>query len=202
MGAFCTLVFERPDLGYDNRWDRMNVNAAIELIRTLFKESCVELFESMDCNVQPAVFEDLEKSYIPAAYIDAGSDDFELLLTLRLPLAALTMTYPIQEHIVSIDESELEDWFLEIANRLLGLLKAKLTSRDCKINTGLPSHDFGEDKAQSINQCEYAPSFYTLDDEAVEMGITLETIKETIAIEENVKEDDSNAQAGDLDFFF
>ncbi|BCD98728.1 hypothetical protein [Marinagarivorans cellulosilyticus] len=179
----------------------MNVTQAIELIRTLFEQSCTELFESMHCNVEPAACNDVESAYIPAAYIDAGADDFELLLTLRLPLAALTMTYPIQDQIVSIDESELEDWILELSNRLLGLLKAKLMSRDCRLNTGLPSHDFGEDTTQSINQCEYIPYYYKLDEEPIEMGITLETFSETIAIEDDAKEDDS-AQAGDLDFFF
>ena len=180
----------------------MNVDKAIDLIRTLFEESCVELFESMQCNVQPAAFDGVRTAYIPAAYIDAGADDFELLLTLRLPLESLTMTYPIQDEIITIDESALEDWALEVSNRLLGLLKGKLTSRDCSINTGLPSHDFGEDTTQSINQCEYAPFFYKLDEEAVEMGITIETFKDTIAIADNAKEDDSNTQAGDLDFFF
>ena len=180
----------------------MNVETAIDLIRTLFEESCIELFEGMNCTVEPATADCVETAYIPTAYIDAGNDDFELLLTLRLPLASLTMTYPVQDEIITIDESALEDWALEVSNRLLGLLKRRLARRDCGVKTGLPNHDFGEDTAQSINQCEYAPFFYKLDDEAVEMGITLETFKETIAIAENAKEDDSNAQAGDLDFFF
>ena len=179
----------------------MDTTSAIELTRDLFEQACLALFQSMDCDVQPLACDSVDSAYMPTAYIDAGTEDFELLLTLRLPLAALTMTYPIQERIISIDESELEEWILELANRLLGLLKAKLILHNCTLKTGLPSYDLGKDSTQSIYQCEYAPYFFALDEEPIELGITLEMLRDNIAMTPQAKVDDNTIQAGELDFF-
>ncbi|HEY7773842.1 MAG TPA: hypothetical protein VIC26_11725 [Marinagarivorans sp.] len=179
----------------------MHKVSATDLIRDLFEQACLELFQTMDCDIQPLACDSVDSTYMPTAYIDAGTDDFELLLTLRLPLAALTMTYPIQEHILSVDESELEEWILELANRLLGLLKAKLILHDCPLKTGLPSYDFGQDSTQSINRCEYAPYFFVLDEEPIELGITLEMLRDDIIMTQQAKAGDNSIQAGELDFF-
>ena len=179
----------------------MRPDEATTLICQLFEESCIELFESMQCQTERIAEHDLLGADAPIAFIDAGTDDFEVLLTLRLPFPALTMTYPVQDQILNIDEKELEDWILEMANRLLGLLKVKLMNRNCKVNTGLPSHDFGFDSSHSINQQPYYAFHFMIDDELVETGIRVETLADDINLAADFVPPDNNIQAGELDFF-
>lgn len=174
---------------------------AKQLICQLFEDACLELFDSMQCHAQRVVGDELVSGETPIAFIDAGSQDFEMILTLRLPLPALTMTYPVQEQILNIDEKELEDWLLEMANRLLGLLKLKLTARNCAINTGLPTHDLGFDSNLSINQQPYFAFHFDVDDELVETGIRIESFSNEINMAAEPTEAASHIQAGELDFF-
>jgi hypothetical protein len=175
---------------------------ATKLIRQLFTEATFELFESMDCNVVQTNERDINTDYIPAAYIDAGANDLELLLTLRLPLPALTMTYPAGDQAISVDESLLEDWILELSNRLMGQLKSKLLARNCRLNTGLPDHDLTAVDSQKLSQLRYYPLFLDIDNEPVEVGITLELLRDKIDLDEYEKVDVNAVQAGDIDFFF
>lgn len=179
----------------------MQPDEAITLICQLFEESCIELFESMQCQTERIAEHDLLGADAPIAFIDAGSDDFEVLLTLRLPFPALTMTYPVQEQILNIDEKELEDWILEMANRLLGLLKVKLTARHCMVKTGLPSHDFGFDTSHTINHQPYYAYHFNIDEELVETGIRIEPLADDISLTADFIPPENNIQAGELDFF-
>lgn len=179
----------------------MQPDEAVTLICQLFEESCIELFESMQCQTERVSTQELLGADAPIAFIDAGSDDFEVLLTLRLPFPALTMTYPVQEHILNIDEKELEDWILEMANRLLGHFKVKMTVRNCQVKTGLPTHDFGFDISHSINHQPYYAFHFVIDDELVETGIRIETLTDDIHIATDFIPPDNNIQAGELDFF-
>lgn len=179
----------------------MQPDEAIELICQLFEESCVELFESMQCHTQRIGAHDLLGADAPIAFIDAGSDDFEVLLTLRLPFPALTMTYPVQDHILSVDEKELEDWILEMSNRLLGLFKVSLMARGCNVNTGLPSHDFGFDNSHSINQQTYHAFHFIIDEEIVETGIRIEVLSDEVSLATITTIPDAHIQSGEIDFF-
>ena len=179
----------------------MRRSQALQTLNGIFDAACIELFGSMNCGVEATAATHFDGDDVPLAHIDAGADDFELILTLKLPYASLTMTYPVLNQIMSVDEQQLEDWLCELANRLLGLLKAKLHAQQCRLNTGLPMFLAGGDIADIVYSDGYFKHYFLLDGEAVEMGISIELFNDEIGIDETITEQNTT-QAGDLDLFF
>ncbi len=119
----------------------MDANAARSLVNELFEIACIELFESLNCTVRPAEANEDLLEPDPFSSIDAGSDEMELQIFLKIPISVLSLSYPVT-NIIEIDEENLEDWLAELANQLMGRLKSKLIKYGSDIQLGLPESYF------------------------------------------------------------
>ena len=183
----------------------MRREEVIEQIQGLFKDSCTELFGSLNCEV--AIGEQNGESFeeVPIACIDAGSGDVEFLIALQLPLSILAMTYPVTEGITMVREDYLEDWISELSNQLIGRLKRKLTSHECNVDIGLPTTYFGAELESLLSangaNSERKTYFFDIDGELCACSIALEVFNDATSyvIDPNSHDDDQNE--GELELF-
>jgi len=181
----------------------MDQKQFVKQISDLFESACTELFQSLDCNVEKldASSVNFDTGDVPRATIDAGADDFEMELSLHLPFSGLAMTYPLQENITTIDESELEDWIAELSNRLLGDVKVKLRAHQCDLSVGLPSYCFGDDEPISTEGKECHVSIFNIDNEFFQATMALELLSDPIAFSEQAVAANDPVEQGVLEFF-
>lgn len=114
----------------------------------LFAECCQEMFRGLDCEITAKgnISADTEMIIAgsPTSIIDAGSEDIELNLIMRMPYTVLAMTYPVSElGIAGVPDEMLEDWLSELGNLLMGKIKSRLARHQCEISMGLPTNYFG-----------------------------------------------------------
>ena len=149
----------------------MSVPHTVAIIDSLFENACVELFQSFGCTVYSATAspDDLEGS--PVAHIDAGSDDVEVTIVLRVPHAVLSLSYPEADNILSVDDAKLEDWISELSNQLVGRLKNKLLTYDCRVKIGLPTAYFDADDEVLADGQYCATYHFSIDNELLECSI-------------------------------
>lgn len=102
----------------------------------LFESAGIKQFESLDKSVE-IVRTAGSDSDILKTYIDIGSTDIKVSLLLRVPRSVLIKTIP-GVPVGSETDEMLEDWVMELANRLMGRLKNKLLSHNCVLQMGLP----------------------------------------------------------------
>ena len=114
----------------------------LEPLQLLFKQTCIDVFESIQCNLE--IVDSTEDILaVPCAFIEALSDDLELKLLLRGPVTILRETYPVKEGDDTIQSHDLEDWISELANRFMGALKNKLIDYQHYLQLGTPQKQFG-----------------------------------------------------------
>ncbi len=117
--------------------DRIPFEEVIPYLRSLFETACGKEFESIhsafievqECHLQPTD---------PSVYISAGNDHLKITLLMRVPHAILHNTLPAMEVYAAMEDEILEDWLLEMSNRLLCRIKNKLLDHDCNLKMGLP----------------------------------------------------------------
>jgi len=178
----------------------MKHNEAISYIYEHFEEACFSLFEGLNCDVnfsEKPEDECLEQASI--ASIDAGSDEMEMRLFLRMPFSVLALTYP-GDNVAEIHEEKLEDWMAELSNMLIGKVKAKLLSHGVAIKIGLPESYYGvtlEDIVPEGFESKYY--FYDVDGVVVECRIYLDLMVDELDISTSAEEDDTNE--GELELF-
>ena len=172
-------------------------------IRNVFETSCIELFRSLNCDVvrlEPSV-DTLQDA--PLSYIDAGSEDVEVVIVLRAPLTVLSITYPRFEldNILSVDDEKLEDWLSELANQLMGRFKNKMLNIGCKLQIGLPEliYDAHGVKLPIENHQAYR-YFFDIDKECIECSLYVRLFNENMALTPQ-QQDDSSSHEGELELF-
>ncbi|KZY29789.1 MULTISPECIES: hypothetical protein [unclassified Oleiphilus] len=116
--------------------------SALEPLHLLFKETCIDVFASIQCELE-IVESAKEVLALPCAFIEALSDDLELKLLLRGPVSILRETYPIKGDAEFVQAHEIEDWISELANRFMGALKNKLIDYQHYLQLGTPQKQFG-----------------------------------------------------------
>lgn len=180
----------------------MNTTSPTDLIRQQFETSCVDLFNSLDCAVERQDTYDMDMGGAPVAYIDAGSDDMEAIIVLRVPLSVLTMTYPdfAADSIMDVSEEVLEDWILELANQLVGRFKNKMITQGCQLKIGLPSMYYHAGEA-SLNVEGHALHRYVfeVDRESVGCNLYLQVFNPELHLNTAAAELTSNE--GELELF-
>lgn len=179
----------------------MNTNAIVNILNEIFVSSCTNLFEELDCKVETVDGDQAALEGAPFGYIDAGSDDLELTVALRLPMTVLVMTYPICEDALNPDEETLEDWVSELTNQLIGKIKRRLLQHDCLLRIGLPMALFGANLDDAMPPSAIQLSTYmTVDKALCECRLAIEIFNENMEFSLNAQED-TGSSGGDLEFF-
>lgn len=179
----------------------MNQNTIIDIVNEIFVGCCVNLFEELDCTVETVKPDPEALSGSPFGYIDAGSDDLEITVALRLPMSVLVMTYPICEDAMNPDEETLEDWVSELTNQLIGKIKRRLLQHDCLLRIGLPMALFGASLDDAMPPSAIQLSTYmTVDKALCECRLAIEIFNENMEFSLNAQED-SGSSGGELEFF-
>ncbi len=179
----------------------MSQTQLIDSIHELFHTACKDLFEGLNCQVlaSDVPVDRYELDDAPAAFIDGGSDDLEIFIGLRMPLQVLAMTYPVQDDVASIDDAILEDWVAELANRLMGLVKAHLTRRDCMIMIGLPTFYYGADvDYTTMGNGQFVAFYFDLDGVICQCDIAIEIFNPDMQFNAEAPAD---ADDGSIEFF-
>lgn len=177
----------------------MNHNDSISFLYEQFEESCFSLFEGLECAVNFAEKPEAgtEGSFI--AMIDAGSNDVELRLFLRMPFSVLALTYPIPD-IIDIEEEKLEDWMAELSNMLIGKIKAKLLKYDIQVKIGIPESFYDVDiDAIAPEGFESKTYYFDIDSVIVEGRIYVDLLVDELDLQQLA--DDDETDEGELEMF-
>lgn len=116
----------------------MDNQEVIRKIGEFCESSFVEVFQNQNCFVYGCE----AVSAIPnedRVLIEAVASEVRMVLVLSIPRALLVASYPMQDEIEAIDDDKLADWYLELANRLLGSLKNKVVVGTSTMCLGIPS---------------------------------------------------------------
>lgn len=178
----------------------MSRDTIIGEVHRIFIDCCTHLFVELGCEVNEVEGDPDELAGAPFGYIDAGSNDLELTVALRLPLSVLILTYPVIDGASSPDEATLEDWVSELTNQLIGKIKRRLLQHDCTIKIGLPMALFGAniDEAMPADAVQLA-TFLTVDHELCECRLAIEIFNDDMVFAAAVEEADDSG--GELEFF-
>lgn len=179
----------------------MSHDAIIDIVNGIFVDCCTTLFEELGCAVEKVASNPEALKGAPFGYIDAGSDDMEITVALRLPMEVLVMTYPICEDALNPDEATLEDWVSELTNQLIGKIKRGLLLHDCTIKIGLPMALFGANIDEAMPHSAIQLSTYMdVDKTLCECRLAIEIFNEDMAFTMDAQED-TGSSGGDLEFF-
>lgn len=174
-----------------------------DCILQLFESSCIELFKYYNCGIYKSNHNTHHLDNVPVAYIDAGSNDVEILLTLRVPFSVLAMSYPIDAIILELDDTVLEDWILELSNQLMGNLKNKLINYGTILKLGLPDSYFDSNSNDLPAPATEGEKFiynFCVDNEIFECCIYIEIFNPDLnLIKQN--EQDYDIAIGDIELF-
>lgn len=172
---------------------------AVSYIYEQVEESCFSLFEGLSCDVTFAAEEDTVDENAFIAMIDAGSDELELRLFLRMPFSVLALTYP-GEDVAQIQDEKLEDWMGELSNMLIGKVKTKLMACGINIKIGLPESFFGVTFDEIVPSGFSSKTYYfDVDKVLVECRIYLDLMVDELTIDLIDGSDDSSE--GELELF-
>lgn len=137
-----------------------NDDACTDALVQMLKADCLSLFEHYGCEIFLIEDRSIEVEDSPVSMIDAGSSELELFLTLRIPHAVLSLSYPCQDIVNDISEEQLEDWAMELANQLMGKLKNRLVSQQIYLKIGLPEAYFDIEDATLFGGDAMAQQLY------------------------------------------
>jgi hypothetical protein len=172
----------------------------LEPLHNLFEETCFDVFNSIQCNLQKV---DTAKDIlaVPCAHIDAISEDLNVKLLLRGPVSILKQTYPIDGDKEEIKVQDLEDWISELANRFMGDLKNKLINYQHYLQLGTPIKQFGLSLKEFAEDGYEAVTFkFKSGREVFECSLHTKVLNESLAFEYQEPEDDPFAD-GELEMF-
>lgn len=182
----------------------MSLDSTFLYLDAIFIDACDGVFQRDYAATEVTDFYDPpDFTEMAVACVDGGTDDFEVILTLNMPLSALAMTYPVQS-ITAIDERELEDWVSELANRLLGKFNEKLLKFGHHLTVGLPQHGVGVEFIQVLNNRDRGHFFYhdfEIDGELFRASIQIELFHQDIQFKEVDDLVQANVDDGEIEFF-
>lgn len=173
----------------------------IQSVHQLFESACVELFQNAGCNIRRILEPSYDVGDVPIASIDAGSNDLEVMLLLRVPLSLLALSHP-SEDVVHENSSSLEEWIPELANQLIGKLKNRLLKFGCNLSMGLPCAHFGSHMESILpDGFEHALFYFEVDNEIFECCLSIAVFNEALSLESAVNSDDTGISDGELEMF-
>ncbi len=181
----------------------MALEETTQRIRELFDKSCVELFRSLNCEVTRLDEGGDVDDNAPLSYVDAGSDDIEVVIVLRASLPVLTITYPRfdSKNILSVNEEQLEDWLSELGNQLIGRFKNLLLAHGCAIKIGLPELIYDSAGVTlPVRDHEAYRCFFDIDKERIECSLYTHIYNENLTLKEQQPEPGGAAE-GELELF-
>lgn len=183
------------------KYTKVNNEQVVDKIFNLYGISCAELFEGLNCVVESVGSTDGDFSYEPIAFIDAGSDDIEVVIFLRVPFSVLALTYPCADVMNDLEEEILEDWIAELSNQLIGKVKNKLIREGCVVKIGLPASYFDVDfNDLPQSQHEFLMQYYKIDNVQIECGIYIEIFNENLVLSPQPMQEGS-LNEGDIELF-
>ncbi len=181
----------------------MSKELVIKEIHDLFEAAILALFESLGCKIKRILEPTHELDDVPLASMDAGSHDIEVMMFIGMPLPVLSLTYPSSfEHIIDVDESQLEEWIPELANQLMGKLKNKLILRGCNLQMGLPNCYFGQSLSDVLpDGYDHAMFYFDSDGEIFECCLSINIFNENMELSQDTEPTDSGPGDGELELF-
>jgi len=118
-----------------------------DMLHTSLRESCDELFESIQLNLRAAVGRargaDVRGSQL-AAMIGFLGPHIKGSLLIHAPVSFFAGTFPVATDDGEHTLRQLSDWAGEIANQLLGRMKNKLMVRGVHLSVTTPVMMFGD----------------------------------------------------------
>jgi len=178
----------------------MSTKDVIQDIQVLFDLTCSEQLQSLNKNIvqfEPTDNEPVISNVYPAR-IDAASSDLKLTLLLRTPKKMLVQTLPPMNEIRPVASSLLQDWTLELSNRIIGHLKNKLVSYGCTLQNGLPCILGSKANLAFKHKGEEVALYFDLEGETIECRLFIELFNPNMTLK--LQEHDTSKQ-GEIDFF-
>lgn len=160
-------------------------------IVNLFETAGIKQFESLDRHVE-LVNKSSKDDDVLECYIDVGSADLTVALLLRAPRSILIKTIPGVPVGEDNTREMLEDWVLELANRLIGRLKNKLISHSCKLQMGLPKTGVEKNVQELFDAVggKVTPFFFDMQGETIDCYLSINLINEALEIDLYEDEDE------------
>ena len=125
----------------------------------LFEHSCLDVFDSLGCEaVKVESFQ--EEKHPPCAWIEAASDELQMVLLLRGPISIIEQTHPAAQQSYSISQEDLDDWIAELANRFMGQLKNKLLVYDHCLKMGMPQSQVDLNPKSFADKADVSQALY------------------------------------------
>ncbi len=175
------------------------MHEVITCIQTIFEQSCYALFESFNCEVKTLSEHSEELYEYPFVFIDAGSEDIELIIYLQLPISVLSLTYPVTD-VIDVDDKYLEDWLGELSNQLIGRLKNTLLQHGVTLQLGLPNCCFDLDIKDVIENHDLLELYLDIDGQECACYLSIEIFNNNMAFSLEVVDDDIMDE-GEIEFF-
>lgn len=169
----------------------------------LYDESCREVFETLSGDFSKVEHvESVPSSY--SAHIGAISDDINLVIVLKGPLAFLEETHPQKHEFDEIDSVKLMDWISELANRFMGSLKNGLIPYEHTLSLGVPQTELSALQQDRL-QTEYVPlsRFYDSQFGVFESNLFVKILNKDIhfSFNESLAAEACGVDDGELEFF-
>jgi len=180
----------------------MTNTAVVQCVQELFEDSCTGLLTGLSNMAMKVDGDRGDLIDVPIACIDAGSNDLELIICLQFPVSVLALTYPVKENITGVDEERLEDWISELANQLVGKIKNKLLTHNCRVNLGLPTSYFGSDVSHLLSENgEISSVYFDVDGETCAFHISIEVFDDDMLFTLQEEDDSDSLDDGELELF-
>ena len=178
----------------------MNKAEILQQTQVLLTTTFIEFFQQLSCNIKQIDTPSNDITDSPAACIDVGSDELEIMVLLKIPMSVLALTYPSSDSIMGVSDEALEDWIAEMTNQLIGRFKNKMIQHDCHFHLGLPSSYFGVNCDSLLPEnFQYAELFFNIDNEIIKCKLALDTLKEDVQFN-RAANDDNNYDSGEIEF--
>jgi len=180
----------------------MSDQSVTQDIQILFELTCNEQLQSLDGNSVQLDITGKEPviSNPYTACIQAASNDLTLTLLLHAPKSVLIGTLPRMAEIKPLGNSLLEDWTLELSNRIIGKLKNKLISYGCILKNGLPRFIEPIASQNFKHNGEEMALFFDINGETIECRLFVEIFNKAMSLALQEHELD-NTEESELDFF-
>ena len=125
----------------EQQFDDYRISVQNKIVE-LYEASISELFESHDLEVKKQAYDDIECEETSMCIIGAGSSYLKLSVCLNAEKSVLKGTYPVS--FSSKGDEKLTDWIGELSNQLMGKLKNKLISYECRVSMNIPTIVYGK----------------------------------------------------------
>ncbi len=176
----------------------MNKQQIISQINAIFEQSCRDVFTGLDCAFLDA--KPPESDVVASTVeIDASSSDLYLDLQLQIPKAILQLSHPMRDSDIDMNDEVIQDWNLELANRILGKVKGRLATRAGQLKLGLPVQKQQTDDDHVNDNANSTTMFFEIEHEVFACQLRIEILNDKLELE--TTEEDALESEGELELF-